>query len=355
MPAATRRCSVIGLGLIGGSVAGALATRGWVTSGIDCDRDVERTALERNLIASVGLDPHAELVVVATPVAEIPKLVREALDSTSAIVTDVGSVKAPIAASVSHPRFVAGHPMAGSEQDGIAGADAQLFSGAVWVLTPDDTTSDASLARVAAIVTELGAEVVTLEPTVHDAVVAVVSHVPHLTAAALMGLAAERSVEHAVLLRLAAGGFRDMTRVAAGRPGIWPDICADNRPAIVGVLDELIVRLGELRAAVVDDRRDELLGHLERARDARLNLPPRVRDASDLVELRIPIPDRPGELASITRLATDLDVNIHDIELAHSNEGAAGVLIVVVSRAPGSRLGAALADQGYRPASRELS
>ncbi|MEM8904743.1 MAG: prephenate dehydrogenase/arogenate dehydrogenase family protein, partial [Actinomycetota bacterium] len=333
----------------------ALQRAGWTVSGVDVDPAVERLALERGVIGSVGLDPDATLVVVATPVAAVAAEVRTALDATDAVVTDVGSVKGPIAAAVRDARFVPGHPMAGSEQDGIHGADPDLFSGAVWVLTPSDDTSDRALAVVSRFVADLDAEPVTLHAEVHDAVVAVVSHVPHLTSVTLMGLAAERAVEHNALLRLAAGGFRDMTRIAAGRPSIWPDICADNQTAILSVLDELLVRLGEMRELVAAGDRDQLLGRLESAREARVNLPVGAREVAELVEMRVPIPDRPGVLAHITRLAADLSVNIHDIELAHSAEGELGVMIVVVSREPGVRLASALEEQGYRPATRELS
>ncbi|MEM9037596.1 MAG: prephenate dehydrogenase/arogenate dehydrogenase family protein [Actinomycetota bacterium] len=349
-----RRASVVGLGLIGGSIARALRRAGWTVTGVDLDPDIERAAVDAHVIDGSGLDVDAELVVVATPVAAVPEQVERVLAQTGAVVTDVGSVKSPIAAAVTHPRFVPGHPMAGSEQDGLHGADEDLFSGAVWVLTPTESTSDNALGAVSKFVADLDAEPVVLDAEVHDAIVAVVSHVPHLTAATLMDLATDRSIEHSVLLRLAAGGFRDMTRVAAGRSSIWPDICADNRQAIVGVLDELLVRLGEMRRMVDEQDRDALVDRLESARQARVNLPAGAREVADLVELRIPIPDRPGELAHITKLATDLSVNIHDIELAHSTEGDLGVLILVVTAGPGERLVAALTEQGYHPSLRSL-
>jgi prephenate dehydrogenase len=199
------------------------------------------------------------------------------------------------------------------------------------------------------VVTALGAEVVTLPPERHDTMVALVSHVPHLTAAALMKLADERSSEHRALLRLAAGGFRDMTRVAAGHPGIWPDICAENRVAIVDELDRLIDALGEMRAVVEKNDRDGLVETLERAREARVALPSRFARPEDLCEVRVPIPDRKGEVARITTLATDLDVSIADIEIAHSAEGPQGVLIMLVESALADRLAEGLAAHDYKP------
>src|SRR5262249_23322080 len=147
--------------------------------------------------------------------------------------------------------------------------------GAVWVLTPSEHTDPAAQALVHSVVAGFGAEVLTLPADVHDRVVAMVSHVPHLTAATLMGQAAGRATldDQSALLRLAAGGFRDMTGTAAGHPGIWPDICAENRNAVVEVLDELIAELTQVRAVVADGDRDQLLARLERAREARLNLP----------------------------------------------------------------------------------
>ena len=180
------------------------------------------------------------------------------------IVTDVAGVKGPIVAELDHPRFIAGHPMAGSEQEGPDGADPELFVGATWVLTPTATLIPAP-SPMQSVIAALGADVVALAADRHDELVAVVSHVPHLTSATLMSLAGESSLDHAALMRLAAGGFRDMTRIAAGSPAIWPDICRDNAGAIVPVLDRLVERLGEVRRIVADGDR------------ASARLPPRLR------------------------------------------------------------------------------
>jgi prephenate dehydrogenase len=140
-----------------------------------------------------------------------------------------------------------------------------------------------------------------------------------------------------------------MTRIAAGHPGIWPDICGDNHVAIVDVLDELTAALGRMREIVAAGDRTGLLDALERARAARVNLPPRLRTAEDLRELRVPVPDRPGVLADVTTLATDLDVNIVDLEIAHSTEGAQGVLILLVEASAVEVLRGGLVARGYRP------
>jgi prephenate dehydrogenase len=348
-----RRAQVVGTGLIGASVGLALRDRGWHVTGRDRDLRQAERALTRGALDAVGDDPDADLTFVATPVGAVAAEAATALKG-GGVVTDVGSVKASIVEAVDHPRFVGGHPMAGSEQEGLAGADPHLFSGAVWALTPVEGTDAGAHSLVRSVVTSLGAEVLELPPEHHDVLVAVVSHVPHLAAATLMRLAADRAQEHRALLRLAAGGFRDMTRVAAGHPGIWPDICVENRQAIVKLLGQFEEALSAMRELVAGGDRAGLLAALEQARAARTSLPVRAAGHGPLAEVRVPVPDRPGVLAEITTLATQLGVNIADLEIAHSAEGQAGVVILVVDVEPVDELCGALAARGYHPAARSL-
>lgn len=345
---------IIGTGLIGGSVGLALRAQGWRASGIDADPAVAERAVELGAIDRIGPDPDADLTVVAVPVGAIPELALEALHSGTGAVTDVGSTKLDICRAVDDARFVGGHPMAGSELDGIVGARAGMFDGAMWVLTPTATTDQDAFAVVRSAVRAMGAETIALDPRTHDQLVAQVSHVPHLTAASLMVLADDSAVEHRALLRLAAGGFRDMTRISAGRPTIWPDICMANKTAIVNGLDRLIGALDTVRQQVEAGDRDGILTMLEQARDARVNLPVGFGPASALVELTIPVPDRPGEIAAIATLAAELDVNIFDLELTHSGEGRRGVMILVVDEGMVERFTGGLMARGYRPRQRSL-
>ncbi len=295
-------------------------------------------------------------MVVAVPVGRCEVVVLDALDAGAPLVTDVGSVKGPIVAAVEAARpddasrYVGGHPMAGSEQEGLDGASGDLFVGATWVLTPTAHTDPAAFAAVRAFAAQLGAEALAVAPALHDALVAVVSHVPQLAASTLMNVAASRGGESAVLLRLAAGGFRDMTRIASGHPGIWPDICLANRDAIVSALDDYVAALGDVREMVVSGARGDLLDRLEHARAARRNLPVGIPAEEHLVELRIPVPDRTGVIAQVTTLASHLGVNIVDVEIAHSLEGRAGVLVLVVPEKGLSDFEAALGAEGYHTA-----
>lgn len=349
-----RRANVMGSGLIGGSVGLALRGHGWHVSVVDSDPAVERQALNLGVADSLGMDSEAELTVVAAPVGAIPDLVGIALKETSGVVTDVGSTKAEICGRIDDPRFVGGHPMAGSDQDGIDGATADLFAGAMWVLTPGDATSELAFSTVRSAIRSFGAESIALPPAVHDELVAQVSHVPHLTSAALMNLAAGSSVEHRALLRLAAGGFRDMTRISAGKPTIWPDICIANQHAIVVGLDRLIEALTDTRSLVAEGDRSGLYALLDSARTARINLPVGYGQVDDISELAVPIPDRPGEIAAIATLAAELDVNILDLDITHSGEGKEGVMTLVVDATKAERLVGGLMARGYRPSLREL-
>ena len=349
-----QRASIIGMGLIGGSIGLALRARGWNVTGVDADPEAEKQALDLGAIDATGLDPDATVTFVAVPVRHIAEQVQRALRETGGAVTDVGSVKTSVTDAIVDARFVGGHPMAGSEQLGVEGATADLFEGAVWVLTPGRDTDTDAFATVSAVVRSLGAEVVGLAPERHDALVAVVSHVPHLTAAALMAIADERAEEHAALLRLAAGGFRDMTRIAAGTPTIWPDICGETQDAIVEVIDRLSGELSRLRDLVAGNDRPALLATLERAQQARRNLPSRVVRPDQVAEIRIPVPDRDGVIAEVSTLASDLGINIADFEIAHSSEGDRGVLILLVDTERADTYRDGLVDLGYRPAVQHL-
>ena len=348
-----RRAAIVGSGLIGGSLGAALRARGWYVSMFDEDPDRAARGVEIGVADRAGVDELAEITFVAGPVTAVPAVALTALER-GGVVTDVASVKAPIVAAVDHPRFVGGHPMAGSEAVGVDGARADLFDGAVWVLTPTPATDQHALATVHSLVRSLGADVLTLAPDQHDRLVATVSHVPHLTAAALMRLASARGESDPALLRLAAGGFRDMTRIAAGDPSMWLDVCAENRDAILDVIDELLGALGDMRDVVDSGDAAALERRLRSAQVARRSLPVGAPPPEQLSEVSVQIPDRPGELAAVTALATELAVNVYDVEVAHSVEEPGGRLILVVDAGRAADLVGALEGRGRSASVHEL-
>ena len=353
------RALVVGTGLIGGSIALSLRRRGWHVAGLDADDERLAEALRAGVIDEAGDDLNAEIVFLATPATAVAGEVDRILASPGrredAVVTDVSGVKSAIVAAADHPRFIGGHPMAGSEQVGLEGAAPDLFEGAVWVLTPTSATDLDAFNRLQSVVGELGADVLVLTPADHDRLVALVSHVPHLVAATLMNAATVGAEQDRALLRLAAGGFRDMTRVAAGHPGIWPDICSENAAPIVAALDSLVTELTLMRDRVAGNDRGSILRVLQNASLARRNLPARMVRPDNLSELRIPVPDRHGVLAEITSLAAEGGISIYDIEIAHSAEGPRGVLILVVESTQAERLCDAIEDRGYRCRAEQLA
>jgi prephenate dehydrogenase len=334
-----RRFLVVGAGLIGGSIAAGLRQAGWSVAIADANPDRSALAVDAGIADELiewplppgGSLDRFDVGVVAVPAGAVVESAAALLGAGVQVVTDVASTKSTIANRLKSPRFVAGHPMAGSEQHGLAGANGALFVGATWLLTPTEGTASAAVSTVQKMVRALGAEVMTVSPEDHDEMVAVVSHVPHLTAVTLMAIASSRADSHSQLLRLAAGGFRDMTRIAAGHPLIWPDICIENRTAIDRSLAELIGELQATRALIASGDRDALLERLRIAQEARVNLPTRATPLAErLAEVRVRLDDSPGQLAAITAEASKLATNIYDIEIAHFAEGPWGTAILVV-------------------------
>lgn len=279
-----RQMTVVGVGLIGGSLALAARQAGAVQSAVGVGRSEASCAVarSRNLIDRVAEDlaagvRGADLVVLAVPVREIVRLLPEVarLADPACLVTDVGSVKGPILAAgdAAFPdgRFVGSHPIAGKEQAGPGAARADLFRGANWILTPGERTGHAATERVAALWRAVGARVRRMEAGWHDEVFAAVSHLPHLAAYALMDavLGTERGDER---IRFSAGGLRDFTRVAGSDPVMWRDIFLMNREPVLKVLAGYQAALERLAAAIRDGDGEALEARLLRARAAREEL-----------------------------------------------------------------------------------
>jgi len=348
---AERRAHVVGLGLIGSSVALALKSVGWRVSGTDIDLGAQRACEEADVVTGDVMDEDVVLCVVATPagtVAEVANGVLAQNARTDLIVTDVAGVKSSIVAGVADVRFLGGHPMAGSEQRGLKGARFDLFRGCTWVLTPTSRTPATTLSALHGYLREIDASVVALDADDHDRLVALASHVPHLLAGVLMNEATKTAEQDPVLLQLAAGGFRDMTRIAAGDPAIWPDVLFENRDAITQTLLALEERLETLRRALDTDGRETVERSLQEASVARRQLPGRALSSDNLAYLRIVVSDQPGVLARVTMAASDLLVNIYDIEIAHGIEGVGGTLLLAVDAAQSDLLAARLVELGFQ-------
>lgn len=249
------KVAILGPGLLGGSIALALRER-QLAAEISLYGRSEQSlegARKAGVTGSLHTDPQravedAELVIFCTPIGVMPELAERILPALDpfAVVTDVGSVKGCVVKEMEailhgRARWVGSHPMAGSEQAGFAAARADLFKGSVAIVTPNETTDPQAVEIASALWTQLGCRIITLDPALHDQLVAQISHLPHLVAAALVQSASEAS------LALIGNGFRDTTRVAAGPPAMWTDILLSNREALGSVLGRLIATLETAR------------------------------------------------------------------------------------------------------------
>lgn len=354
------RVAIIGTGLIGGSIGLGLrsAGSGVLVTGYDVDASAAATALACGALTRVApsaaeASAGAQLVIVATPVGAFAEACLDVLEGAApdSVITDVGSAKAPTVAHGERSfggRFVGGHPMSGSERHGIEAADASLFEGAWWILTPTTATSSSAYATVARLAALLGAKPVAVDPPAHDALVARLSHVPQLTASALVDVAVAAGDRDA-LLGLAGPGFRDVTRIAASNPDLWVGILQSNRKAVLEALGGLSGRLDRIGGMIAQDRWDELRSFLAGSREARLELFSKPEHGGPPVTLSFMVPDRPGVFAQVTTAAGELGANIEDFRLVHSTEGGRGRLeMVIAGRAKAELLAAALQDLGYR-------
>jgi prephenate dehydrogenase len=372
------RVCIIGVGLIGGSFAAALKRMddAPVVLGIDTDQSSLGFALETGILdegaapgsaeasrwlgsASAG---GADLVVIATPARHaVEWLAAIGARDFDGIVTDVASTKAGVLAAADsllgdQARFVGGHPMAGSERSGVTAAKAELFDNAYWILTPADSTDADAFRRVHALVSAVGARVVSVDASAHDEAVAIVSHVPHVAAAALCDVAAAHAGENNELLRLAAGGFKDTTRIAAGSPDLWTGICLDNAEALASGLAELRETLRAFEVRVRTRDASAIREWLASAADVRTSLPAQwVPATTDLTELVVPMLDRPGVVAEITGAVSRAGGNIEGIDIDHETESRALLVLVLTDEGDHAKLAEDIVALGYEPRLRPLS
>ncbi len=332
--------AIIGTGLIGTSVGLALRASGWFVKGWDPDQAAIQAALDL-----AGIDAHAgsfdeaihqaDLVVLAGPpgavVADLAGL------ATDALVTDVAGVKLPVVQAAGHlSHFVGGHPMAGREHAGPRAASAALFRGATWILCTDGA-SGGDLANMTEIVMSLGAVPVTMTAAEHDAAVATISHLPQVLASVLVQVAA--GDPHA--LDLAAGSFRDLTRVALSEPAWWAELLVINRDELRRVLGSLIDTLEIWSSDLQEGAVERLATQLEEARHLRQAMAPPV------IAVRVVMQDRPGELGAVGRALAVSGVDVRDLQLRHGPHGGGGVLTLSVRPGEAETLRSALVAEGF--------
>jgi prephenate dehydrogenase len=355
----TERVGIVGTGMIGTSIAMAAVRSGAAVRGFDVDGEVLATASGRTELAPVETVDDcvagSTLVFVCTPVPAVAGQVREALRrEPEAVVTDVASVKSRVRSQIERStsaeerrRYVGGHPMGGSERSGPEHASPSVLDGIVWVL--DERADEDAAGRVEGFVRSIGARPIRMDLDRHDRLVAIVSHLPQVASTALMSLAATEEAGEPEILLLAAGGFRDLTRLAASNPHLWGDILLANGEAVGRAIDLYVERLSALRDLVATGDQEAVERAFGEAKRARLSLAAKPQVKAGVAVLQVPVPDRPGVLAEVTASMSEAGVNIEDLQIVHSPEGGRGTVHLTVAAGAAEDAERALRERWFEP------
>lgn len=337
-----KNIGIIGLGLIGGSLAKCFRNK---------IKDVKITAMNRSeqslldaksdsIIDEYSLNDmsifrNCDIVFVCTSVDKIPEYVEKLLPyiKKDCIITDVGSTKKNIYNEMlkfKDINFIGGHPMAGSEQTGYKSAKAHLFENAFYILTPNNIITKTMLDNMLALVRLTGAVPLVLDPDCHDYTVAAISHVPHIIASALVNTVKELDDENCYMHSLAAGGFKDITRIASSSPEVWGSICSDNKEKILKVISKFKENIEKIELEIKED--DNLYDFFDEAREYRNTFANRAPlTICTQYEIYIDVADQPGAIATVATLLSVHNINIKNIGIINNREYSDGALQIVFS------------------------
>ncbi|WP_087971526.1 prephenate dehydrogenase [Oceanobacillus rekensis] len=332
---------VAGLGLIGGSLAkGMVTTEENYIIGYDLNEDSLKFALLNGIVheASTNFTKSAlqsDFIILAAPISETILLMKEINELTftkNVIVSDTASVKGPIMEEAKHltnkkVTFIGGHPMAGSHKKGVQAAKAHLFENAIYVLSPTQEKREEELIALQTILSNSKSKFVVMNPNEHDEMTGVVSHFPHLIASSLVHQAKKWEKTHEFLPKLAAGGFRDITRIASSNPKMWQDIFSHNRNKMSVLLSEWIEEMKDLKLLLDNDEKEKMITYLDMAKLYRDGLAESEKGAIPaFYDLYVDIRDQTGSLASVVQLLASEKISIKNIEILEVREDITGVL-----------------------------
>lgn len=336
-----RTILIAGLGLIGGSIAKAIEqSNEHHILGYDVNEPTVQYALTNGMIHEgyqrfSEAAEKADIIILAAPISETISLLQQLQQiafTKDVIVTDVSSVKGPVmeaANKIENERisFIGGHPMAGSHKMGIEASKAHLFENAIYVLTPSHRCKEGKVEILKDVLKHTKCKFVVLNPTEHDEMTGVISHFPHLIASSLVQQAKKWEKKHNYLPNLAAGGFRDITRIASSNPKLWQDIFYHNREKLSALLSEWIDEMKYVKGFIDNNRKEEMITYLEQAKKYRDGLPTKEKGAiPSFYDLYVDIRDQPGALASVVLLLANKNISIKNIEILEIREGITGVL-----------------------------
>ncbi len=335
-----KRVAIIGLGLIGGSLARALKERIGINDIIAVNRSSEslNAALGDRIIAR-GFNElnqyvyDSDIIFICTPVKYTIEYLKAIKDKIrpGCIVTDVGSTKHEIISYVNQiedpPVFIGGHPMAGTEKTGYKAGFVHLFENAYYVLTPSKTTTQSSLKIMIDIINGIGGIPVVLNAEEHDNITGCISHVPHIIASALVNMVKNMDTADGKMQMLAAGGFKDITRIASSSSEMWENIVLSNKEQIRGILDIYVELLSKFKKYLENGSSEEIYTFFESARNYRNKFSAVKKGLiNPIYDIIVDVVDKPGILGEITTILGSNDINIKNIEVSSNRELEQGCL-----------------------------
>ncbi len=338
---------IAGLGLIGGSLAKAIKkSNEYIIYGFDVQTETLQTAINEDIIDQsfsnfevAALD--VDIIILATPISETISLLQQ-LDTMTfdheIIVTDVSSVKGAVldaADQISNEQviFIGGHPMAGSHKSGIHAAKAHLFENAIYILTPTTTCAQEKLKTLKKLLQGTKANFLILQPEEHDEMTSVISHFPHLIASSLVHQAKKWEQVHHYLPELAAGGFRDITRIASSNPKMWQDIFTHNGNKMSKLLQDWINEMVTLKEYLDKDNQKDMIDYLEQAKNYRDGLGEKTTRGAlpSFYDVYVDIKDQPGAIASVVQLLATSEISLRNIRILEIRDSVSGALRLSVT------------------------
>jgi len=332
----TVEIGIVGLGLIGGSLARAFSHLGYEIIGIDQQKEYVELAFKEKVIinntSDLNLLTNCDLVILTTPPEVTLKLIPNlTFLKPKTIVTDTASIKGEIMKVAGNNEwtdiyFIGGHPLTGMEKTGYLAGHRFLFENSYYFLTPAPNTPREIFEILKCLLEQIGALVIEIDAQTHDQITAELSHLPHAIAFSLCRIC-QKEENKELLLKLAAGGFRDLTRIAASDPRLWSEILLYNKDEVVKSLDSFIAELLTLKELIYQKDKNSIVDFLKTGQEFRTKISQQGKGyLQPLYDLTANIPDRPGMLASVTSLLAGNKINIKDIEILKAREGDGGVL-----------------------------